>query len=122
MKTHFITLLILVACLATAWAGPPPFKKARNDLERAHSIVTALQEGGKGGIGKSKATLPNLVTALSDAELSLAAETTSKGTSRNVALKYIAEARALLNQGKAGSAELDATKVSIQQALKRLAK
>lgn len=49
MKVDLIRMLLLVACLGTVWAEPPPFKKARHDLERAHSIVTALQEGGKGG-------------------------------------------------------------------------
>ena len=122
MKTHLILLFIFIASLEAAWAEPPPFKQARIDLRRAHSIATAMQEGGKGGIGIYKATLPNLITALSGAELSLAAEKNSKGTSKNVALKFITEAKAKLQQGNSGSAELAAAKDSIEQALKRLAK
>jgi hypothetical protein len=119
-----IASLVMIASLGSALAAPPPFKKACNDLERAHSIVTALQEGGKGGIGKSKATLPNLVTALSDAEVSLNEAKEGKGTNRNVALHFIAQAKKTLEaaQGRASSDQLADVKQAIKEALKRVAK
>ncbi len=119
-----IASLVTIASLGSVLAAPPPFKKACNDLERAHSIVTALQEDGKGGIGKSKATLPNLVTALSDAELSLNAAKEGNGTNRNVALKFIAEAKTTLEgtKGSASSDQLATVQQAITEALKRLKK
>lgn len=124
MKTHLLIALLTLVSMSSALAAPPPFKKACNDLERAHSIVTALQEGGKGGIGKSQATLPNLVTALSDAELSLIAAKEGNGTNRNVALKFITEAKTTLEaaKGRATSDQLAAVKQAITEALKRVAK
>lgn len=127
MKTRLMMVLIAslvtIASLGSALAAPPPFKMARNDLERAHSIVTALQEGGKGGIGKSQATLPNLVTALSDAELSPIAAKEGNGTNRNVALKFITEAKTLeAAKGSTTSDQPAAVKQAITEALKRVAK
>lgn len=84
-------------------------------------MVTQLKAGGKGGIGKNQANLPNLLTALSDAELSLAGVKNDKGTHTNVALKFVAEAKAQLANVKEGSpAGLDEVQKSIEEALKRV--
>lgn len=126
---HTFRILILIASIVTfaslgsVLAAPPPFKKACDDLQRAHSIVTALQQGGQGGIGKSKATLPNLVTALSDAELNLKVDKNNNGSKKNIALKFIGSAKATL-AAKEGAQQEQLAKVqlAIQGALDRLSR
>ena len=58
--------------------------------------MTALQQGGQGGIGKSKATLPNLVTALSNAELNLKVDKNNNGSKKHIALKFVGSVKATL--------------------------
>lgn len=121
MKPHLLIALAIIASAGSALAAPYPIQQARKHLERAHSMVTDLLSGGKGGIGKNKANLSNLVTALSDAELSLAAVKDGKGTNVNVALKFIGEAKTELAGAKEGSTEhLAEAQKSIGEALKRV--
>lgn len=83
--------------------------------------MTALPAGGKGGIGKSRADLPNLLTALTDAELSLESVNKSTGTGKNVALKFIAEAKAEAGAATDGKSEhLPKAQKAIEEALKRV--
>ena len=121
MKKYLSIVLAVVASFTSGLAAKEPIQKARHDLERAHSMLTAQSEGGKGGIGKNKATLPNIVAALSDAEVSLNGANNNKGTNLNVALKFIAEAKAELEAAKGGGDEhLDKAQKAIEEALKRV--
>lgn len=120
-KRFPLVVLMVLLGLGHAFAAPYPIQQARQNLERAHAITTELQSGGKGGIGKNRADIPNLITALSNAELSLDAVKNNKGTHTNVALKFVAEAKAQAATIKEGSTEnLDQVQKSIEEALKRV--
>jgi len=123
MKTHLLIAIFTLVSIVSTLAVPPPFKKACEDLQRAHSIVTALQQGGQGGIGRNKATLPNLVTALSDAELNLKVGKNNNGSKKNNALKFIGSAKATLAAAEGPQRDqLAKVQLSIQGALDRLSR
>ncbi|MCE9611812.1 MAG: hypothetical protein K8R23_16550 [Chthoniobacter sp.] len=121
MKKLIIIALAALTSFSGALAAQYPIQAARTDLERAHSLVTTMQAGGPGGIGKNKATIPNIIAALSDAELSLDAVKNNKGTNTNVALKFTAAAKTEVNLAKDGKdAHLEAAKKAIEEALERV--
>lgn len=123
MKTPLLIALATLASFGTVLAAAPyPIQKARAHLERAHNLLANREANGGGNKGnEDKAKFPNIVAALSDAELSLSEVKDNKGTNTNVALKYIAEAKSELDAAKDGQGDhLQKAQTAIQEALKRV--
>ena len=120
MKSRLLITLAVLATFTGALAAKTPIQKARTHLENARSLLTQKEEGG--GKRKRKATIPNVINALNDAEVSLQEARNNKGTTLNAALKFIAEAKAELEAAKAGAEaeHLNKAQKAIDEALKRV--
>jgi hypothetical protein len=121
MKTYLSIALALLVCFVTpthAGKARRPIEEAKDALDRAHSLVTKKEEGGG---GKKKASIPNIINALDNAENHLNEAKNDKGTHTNDALKYITEAKTELQAAKGGGEEhLAAAEKAIDEALKRV--
>lgn len=121
LKKLLVVATAICVGFTCSLSAKTPIQKARRDLERAHSMLTAASEGGKGGIGKNKATIPNIVTALDEAEVGIGLTKKSNGTSANAALKFIAEAKAELEAAKGAQGDhYQKAQKAIEEALKRV--
>ena len=128
MKTRlFITLAVLSCFAVTLSAKKPgphsPIEEAKDHLEHAHSLLTAKEEGAGGGGKKKKrkASIPNIINALNNAEVSLTEAKNNKGTNTSVALKFIAEAKTELEAAIGDEGDhLPKAEKAIDEALKRV--
>ena len=126
MKKHLCIVLAAALSLIgidSASAGAKyPIQQARAHLEHAHSLLTAKEEGGGGKKGKKgKATIPDIINALNNAEVSLGEAKKSNGTNTNVALKFIADAKTELETAKGGEGDhLEKAEKAVNEALKRV--
>src|SRR4051812_30817402 len=106
MKTLSIGISVCFACalisgglMAKGKKATAPIEEARAQLEKAHNLIVKKEEGASGK-GKKKATIPNIVVALSSAETHLTEAKNNKGSNSPVALDLIASAKVELEAAR----------------------
>ena len=122
MKKQFLIALAMIASFGSTLAAvPTPVQKARAHLEHALSLLANREARADGKGNDAGARYPGVVTALSDAEVSLSEVKANKGTNTNVALKSIAEAKTELDVAKDGAGDhVQKARAAIEEALKHV--
>lgn len=116
MKIRSLAIAFVGVLLAiTSAKALVPIQEARQHLERAQSLITKKEAGGK-------AKIPAIITALSAAETSLAEAKNNKGSALPVAIKLTGEAKAEVEaaKGDASGEHLKKAEELIQNALKHV--
>ena len=121
MKTRILITLTALIYLSGTLLADTPVQEARNRLEHAIGLLNKKEEGaGK----KRKVSIPNIISILSNTEVRLNEVKKNKGTNVNVALEFVATAKAELEAAKSGaeSDHLEKAEAALQEALKRVRK